>query len=88
MKRAAESSDRDVTQQHIFLILDKYLQELPFESMPNLRGRSVSRIPDTLWLRDQIERPKTINGNSVFYILNPSQDLKNTEKTFQEFFKE
>lgn len=41
--------------QHIFLVLDKNLQGLPLESLPILRGRSVSRIPSMSFLIDRLE---------------------------------
>ncbi|KAI6040844.1 peptidase family C50-domain-containing protein [Pisolithus marmoratus] len=39
---------------HIFLVLDRRLQEIPWESIPVLRGRSVSRIPSLNFLLDRI----------------------------------
>lgn len=41
--------------EHIFLVLDKDVQGLPWESIPSLRGRSVSRIPNVDFLHDRIE---------------------------------
>ncbi|KAG6813285.1 hypothetical protein H0H92_012440 [Tricholoma furcatifolium] len=40
--------------EHLFLILDKNLQGLPWESIPILRGRSVSRIPSIDFLLDRV----------------------------------
>ncbi|GLB42455.1 putative peptidase family C50 [Lyophyllum shimeji] len=42
------------TDEHLFLVLDKNLQGLPWESIPILRGRSVSRIPSVDFLHDRI----------------------------------
>ncbi|KAJ1968935.1 separin protein [Dispira parvispora] len=39
---------------HVVLILDKHLQLLPWESMPCLRQRSVSRLPSLHFLRDRV----------------------------------
>ena len=39
---------------HTILILDKSLQALPFESIPLLRSRSVSRMPSLPFLRDRL----------------------------------
>ncbi|KAJ1659087.1 separin protein [Dispira simplex] len=39
---------------HVVLILDKHLQLLPWESMPCLRQRSVSRLPSLHFLRDRM----------------------------------
>ncbi|KIJ36798.1 hypothetical protein M422DRAFT_50921 [Sphaerobolus stellatus SS14] len=43
---------------HIFLVLDKNVQGLPWESIPFLRGRSISRIPSISFLIDRIEMAK------------------------------
>ncbi|KAI0324727.1 hypothetical protein GY45DRAFT_1357090 [Cubamyces sp. BRFM 1775] len=40
---------------HIFLVLDKNVQGIPWESLPVLRGRSVSRIPSIDFLLDRLE---------------------------------
>ena len=41
--------------EHVFLVLDKNVQGLPWESIPILRGRSVSRIPSVDFLIDRLE---------------------------------
>ncbi|KZT53093.1 hypothetical protein CALCODRAFT_557695 [Calocera cornea HHB12733] len=43
------------TDPHLFLVLDKNVQGIPWESMPILRNRSVSRIPSISFLVDRIE---------------------------------
>ncbi|KAI0747689.1 peptidase family C50-domain-containing protein [Daedaleopsis nitida] len=40
---------------HIFLVLDKNVQGIPWESVPVLRGQSVSRIPSMDFLLDRLE---------------------------------
>ncbi|THV00746.1 hypothetical protein K435DRAFT_963900 [Dendrothele bispora CBS 962.96] len=40
--------------EHLFLVLDKNVQGLPWENIPILRGRSVSRVPSTSFLLDRI----------------------------------
>jgi len=40
---------------HTFLVLDKNVQGLPWESIPSLRGRPTSRIPSLAFLVDRIE---------------------------------
>lgn len=39
----------------MFLVLDKNVQRIPWESLPVLRGQSVSRIPSTSFLVDRIQ---------------------------------
>lgn len=43
---------------HMFLVLDKNVQGIPWESIPILRGRSVSRIPSIDFLMDRLEFAK------------------------------
>ncbi|OBZ78082.1 hypothetical protein A0H81_02757 [Grifola frondosa] len=52
LKRRGDAENDD---NHIFLILDKNVQGLPWESIPMLRGRSVSRIPSMEFLSDRIK---------------------------------
>ena len=40
---------------HMFLVLDRNIQGIPWESIPILRGRSVSRIPSMEFLVDRLE---------------------------------
>lgn len=39
---------------HTFLILDRHVQSIPWESLPALRGRSLSRIPNMAFLADRL----------------------------------
>jgi separase len=41
--------------EHVFLVLNRCLQEIPWESLPILRGRSVSRVPNVDFLIDRLE---------------------------------
>jgi separase len=43
------------TDEHMFLALDKNVSCFPWESIPILRGRAVSRIPSLPFLLDQVE---------------------------------
>lgn len=75
--------------EHMVLILDKSVHMFPWESLPCLRYRSVSRVPSLavlkLLLDGQEDPERTIverrNGR---FVLNPGQDLKATEKSFGE----
>ena len=86
---------------HLFLILDKNVQGIPWESLPILRGRSVSRIPGVQFLHDRIlfaqrkreavgRKHNPVDGAVVdsrkgFFILNPSGDLSKTEDRFRDW---
>lgn len=85
--------------EHLFLILDKNVQGIPWESIPILRGRSVSRIPNVDFLLDRVQlagwkpRQKTadravVNPRRGYYILNPSGDLGRTEGRFKAWLKD
>ncbi|KAJ3501675.1 hypothetical protein NLJ89_g9230 [Agrocybe chaxingu] len=87
--------------EHLFLVLDKNVQGLPWESLPILRGRSVSRIPGVQFLHDRLAFAKCKRGSTAgtvetsegavvnprkgYYILNPSGDLGRTEERFRDW---
>jgi len=94
---------KPIPDNHMFLILDKNIQGLPWESMPALRGESVSRIPDMRFLLDRVDladyqrggKPQgpsvdraCVDPRKTFYVLNPSGDLKGTEGRFDGWLKE
>jgi separase len=76
---------------HIFLVLDKNVQGLPWESIPILKGKSVSRIPCMSFLLDRIALPSydaavkgvVIDPSRTYYVMNPGGDLKHTQKKFE-----
>src|SRR5271154_7207632 len=77
-------------QDHIILILDKALHMFPWESLPCLRGRSVSRLPSLGSLMERVVTspnkepswPKA-RVNKGFFILNPEGDLTHTQSQFE-----
>ena len=88
--------------QHVILILDKNVQMLPWESLPCLRYQAVSRLPSLSFLRDRIMLTNHVNikkdnkarwsnyvidQHKIFYVLNPSQNLKHTQNKFEDFVK-
>ncbi|KAI8837114.1 peptidase family C50-domain-containing protein [Chytriomyces cf. hyalinus JEL632] len=73
---------------HLILILDKKLQSLPWESLPCLRGTSVSRLPSLCFLRDRLKMTRSVvRKSNGFYVLNPGKDLVKTEAEFSGFLK-
>ncbi|BGO99409.1 separin protein [Rhodotorula toruloides] len=84
--------------EHTFLILDKRLQAFPWESLPCIRGRSVSRLPSLSFLRDRLDlaadrSPETphdfvVDHARTSYLINPGGDLKNTQQTFEPWLRE
>ncbi|XP_013781306.2 uncharacterized protein LOC106465616 [Limulus polyphemus] len=91
-KKPSNSCNR----QPVLLILDKYVQPLPWESLPMLQHSPVSRIPSLHLLHSQLSlyrlSPNTIfnrgiNSTKTYYVLNPSNDIPHTQKKFEEVFK-
>ncbi|XP_037107969.1 separin [Syngnathus acus] len=88
-------ADKEEPCGHVVLILDKYLQKLPWESIATLKFRSMSRMPSLqslIGLSIQKENdPQSILKHGVdpkntFYILDPDGNLQNSKKEFQEWF--
>jgi len=74
---------------HVILILDKALHMFPWESLPCLRGQSVSRLPSLGSLMERIvDSPidgaswPTVAPIKGFYVLNPEGDLTHTQSQF------
>lgn len=61
MAYVAVEEEEEVQDHHVFLVLEKDTSIFPWESMPILRGKAVSRIPSMAFLQDRIEMAK------VFY---------------------
>ncbi|KAM8756416.1 separin isoform 1-T1 [Acanthopagrus schlegelii] len=88
-------ADRDEPSGHVVLILDKYLQKLPWESISILSSRSVSRMPSLhslIGLSVQKEtEPQSIlkqgvDTKQVFYVLDPDANLGNSRERFKDWF--
>ncbi|XP_027714178.1 separin isoform X1 [Vombatus ursinus] len=80
---------------HLVLVLDKDLQKLPWESIPSLRTQPVTRLPSLRFLLSYSLIRETqassvlnrgVNPQSTFYILNPQNNLENTEERFRARF--
>lgn len=80
--------------EHTFLILDKTLGSFPWESLPCLRGRSVSRLPSLSFLRDRLDLASSLSPDSISseivvdsnraaFVLNPGGDLARTQERFE-----
>ncbi|KAI9755585.1 MAG: hypothetical protein M4579_004233 [Chaenotheca gracillima] len=100
LKSYHQAADEESTgdSNHIILILDKSLHSFPWESLPCLQGRSVSRMPSLGCLRDRIisEQQRTAGDDACeftvdrkkgAYVLNPSGDLTATQASFEEPLK-
>ncbi|XP_070758909.1 separin [Enoplosus armatus] len=88
-------ADRDEPHGHMVLILDKYLQKLPWESISILTSRSVSRMPSLhsligLSIQKETESQSIlkqgVDTRQVFYVLDPDDNLGNSQDRFKEWF--
>ena len=68
------------------LILDKDLNAVPFESFPLFNKFSFKRIPLILEGKPK-ESARNETLKRVFYIVNPSGDLHQTQERFESLFK-
>lgn len=89
----ATAADETGSQEHLLLALDKNVQGIPWESLPILRGRAVSRIPSLPFLLDQVALGnhlgteighRTVNPTKTRFFMNPGGDLVGTQNRFEE----
>jgi separase len=76
----------------MFLVLDKHLQDIPWESFNSLRRKSITRVASLEYLSYLLDKfgakELEIDASKAFYVLNPSGDLVHTQGTFQSILKE
>ena len=99
LELASASSTPSRAPEHLLIALDKNVAGFPWESIPVLRGRPVSRIPSLPFLLDQVAMgrhlaPANNNGRrvidtrKVFFILTPSNDLARTQAHFEPWISQ
>ncbi|XP_071490017.1 separin-like [Diadema antillarum] len=79
----------------VILILDAAIQHLPWENLPILQQWPVCRLPSLHFLLDHLHARQSeasvlghgVDPKKTYFILNPTGDLLNTQKTFQEWFQ-
>ncbi|XP_074081900.1 separin [Macrotis lagotis] len=97
LQEAAECQQNQTRQNsgHLVLVLDKNLQKLPWENIPSLRAQPVTRLPSLRFLLSYSLIRETqassvlnrgVNPQSTFYVLNPQNNLGNTEERFRARF--
>ncbi|XP_077054466.1 separin isoform X1 [Siphateles boraxobius] len=86
---------REEPQGHTVLILDKYLQRLPWENIACLKSCSVTRMPSLHAVLGHSHLKEMdsscvlscgVNPEKVYYVLNPDGNLPDTENRFKEWF--
>ncbi|TWW62203.1 Separin [Takifugu flavidus] len=92
---ASQLADREEPRGHVVLILDKYLQKLPWESTSMLKPHSVSRMPSLhsligLCIQKEADSQsllkKGVDAERAFYVLDPDANLGNSQDRFKEWF--
>jgi separase len=77
---------------HNILVLDKEVEMFPWESLPCLEGRPVSRMPSLGAIKQRLDALRqqsaeadclAIPARGGAYILNPSSDLRSTQDAFE-----
>eukprot|EP00794_Sanderia_malayensis_P003809 gene3809-4336_t len=87
-ERTEENSSKRLP---VILVLDKEIQKFPWENMSIIRGQIISRMPSAIFTQLSFMNSKNIvesgvNTRDAFYVLNPRNDLQNTQKTFEKWF--
>lgn len=77
---------------HIVLIPSSNCTKIPWESMPSLKNKSVTRMPTLHQLKDYLIKYKNLMTNGIdvtkgYYVINPGADLKQTELNLAPRFK-
>ncbi|XP_067229495.1 separin isoform X1 [Chanodichthys erythropterus] len=86
---------REEPQGHTVLILDKYMQRLPWENIACLKTCSVTRMPSLHAVLGHSHLKEMdsscvlssgVNPKKVYYVLNPDGNLPDTENRFKDWF--
>ncbi|KAH8099548.1 peptidase family C50-domain-containing protein [Cristinia sonorae] len=78
LKKSGNLVDHD---QHTFLVLDKNVQGIPWECIPILQGKSVSRIPSMEFLVDRILWAKHQRGEPLSSDDGPTADASQQDES-------
>ncbi|KAL6111552.1 espl1 [Pungitius sinensis] len=94
-KAVSRLACREEPRGHVVLILDRYLQKLPWESTSFLRSHSVSRMPSLhsiigLSIQKEVDSESIlkqgVDAKQVFYVVDPDSNLRNSQGQFKEWF--
>eukprot|EP00917_Polyrhabdina_sp_WS-2016_P026128 GHVP01056114.1.p1 GENE.GHVP01056114.1~~GHVP01056114.1.p1 ORF type:complete len:1399 (+),score=246.03 GHVP01056114.1:129-4199(+) len=69
----------------LVLILGKKLCNIPWESFPSLRKIPITRLPSYRSLGLLLPNYKVVDQTSLSYLLNPENDLNNTQEFFEDY---
>ncbi|GBG34802.1 ABC transporter G family member 22 [Hondaea fermentalgiana] len=84
-----EDAPNDMSKEgSLILVLDETLQGIPFEAMPALRKRCVSRMPSFAFIAERLKSlKKGVNVHGATYMVDPRGDLSGTAKTLAPFLE-
>ncbi len=83
----SDCSHLDLGRWSVVLVLPPPLHHLPWESMPALRGCSVSRmICPSICFAAAAAHPKNVDTRNAYYVINPGGDLVDTQNFFEPWF--
>jgi separase len=73
---------------HVCLLIDKNLHQIPWECLPIVEKQSITRMPSMHFLSILLETSKTkISKNNAYYIVDPAGDLVHTKQKFEALFE-
>ena len=78
---------------HTVLIPGASCSQIPWESIPSLRAKSVTRMPTLIQLKDHLIKYRNLLDNGIdackgYYVINPGGDLQRTESNLSPKFKD
>ncbi|KXJ28212.1 uncharacterized protein LOC110254628 [Exaiptasia diaphana] len=83
-KKSQLTSDRHP----VILILGKDIQHLPWENIPILRQYPITRMPSMHFVLAQTQKgEQSVDPVNAYFVLNPENNLPNTQKIFQNWFE-
>jgi tetratricopeptide (TPR) repeat protein len=84
-----DGKEEDAANHHLILVVGAGLEHIPWESMPTLRKRAVSRMPSLGFvMQSHPANAAVVDSSNTFYILNPSNDLHSTQTVFEDLFRQ
>ncbi|XP_071942950.1 separin-like [Antedon mediterranea] len=94
LTKTLEKDLKETKNQTVILVLDKHLQQLPWENISTARSQVMCRIPSLDFLACHLKDMELassilhqgINVDNTYYVLNPINDLDNTQLMFQKWF--
>jgi hypothetical protein len=79
---------RKVKRNHVCLLIDKNLHQIPWECLPITAKQSITRMPSMHFLKTLLETSKTkITKCNAYYILDPTCEFEYSRKKYKALFE-